>query len=1263
MSNITSRVKQILLEPKVTLKKVKHKFKQNPNDAWGMILSDVKGDTKNLYHNVRKRMPIKYKGKNNFTIVSACYNVEKYLDEYFKSIVSQSLDFKKHIQIICVDDGSTDNTAEIIKKWKVRYPNNIHYYYKENGGQASARNLGLSYVDTEWVTFIDPDDFISANYFYELDKFILTNNNLLIIGTPMIFYFEDKKLYKDTHPLKYRFDKGNEVLKLNDLKNSLQLSASTAIFKTDYIKRFDIKFDDKLKPSFEDAKFTTDYILENSENGDIGFIHNISYFYRKRSDGSSSLDGAWKNPKLFSTVISDGCIAILKDAKEKFGYVPEHIQRVALYHISWYFGKILNNEESLSHLNSEQKEVFKNNLKEMFNYIDVLTIKRFNLAGIWLMHKVGMIGLFKNEDFNKNIVYIENVNRNKKEVLLSYYVHFDKFEDIRINDCPILPISRKSVKYNLLDSTFVIENRCWVRVGEGGTLTISINGNSADFSLSGELYKEIKINDILKVFTIPEKYKSDGSWIFMDRNVQADDNAEHLYRYILKSYPEKNIYFALDRSSHDWDRLERDGFNLVDYGSKEFEKALNKSEKVISSHLDKYIYDYYGDSYGLSKDFIFLQHGITKDNLSLWFNTKKYLTTIITATVDEFKSIAYGDSYKAGKKNVALTGFPRHDALLEGNLLSTKEVLIMPTWRSYIVGNIITGGFEREKNKFFTETLYYKHWSEFLASPELEYLVKESGFKVTFAPHANIEPYLDEFSIPDYINVWKAKDGKIQDLFRNAKFMITDYSSVAFEMAFLGKQVLYYQFDKELVFGGEHTYQKGYFSYEDHGFGPVVENLEDLLISLKDILEKEGEPVELYKQRIENTFPFRDGNNCERVYQAIKALNEPETKEIDLDVLREAVQSAYKNKAWALLLSRCELLEKYGDESDQSLVKQLKPQALIGAYQFEEFEKISLEHIDHQQLLSLKAKQLFIQQKWLAAANNFEALNTLSDDEAMMLVQCYAELNQTGKLVALQEKLEVDEDRKVLLDCWLAISEERWYDAIALLEPKVEELGISLLKRDKPQLLLARAYRVVGDYTKAHEQLVAYEKHTAGDTDCRLEIAHLAFVQNNNDKVVTQLNRTAFKDVLDLPVVPLTEYIISTEKLGNSSQSMKLLVKVSERYKSDETLMSVVSNMLIQQENWNKLELLSSECYENGIKGMIYPLVLAKTRLGKLDEAYKLHIQPDENAEYGYLEIVSDLAIMFGNLELAQYCLRQMIAKYPTKDKENNLMKLISLSK
>ncbi|WP_219827902.1 glycosyltransferase family A protein [Avibacterium endocarditidis] len=112
---------------------------------------------------------MRYKGNNYYTIVSAVYNVEKYLDDYFNSIVKQSLSFKKHIQIILVDDGSTDNSAQIIKKWQARFPKNIHYFYKENGGQASARNLGLEYVQTEWVVFTDPDDYLHPDYFKSVD--------------------------------------------------------------------------------------------------------------------------------------------------------------------------------------------------------------------------------------------------------------------------------------------------------------------------------------------------------------------------------------------------------------------------------------------------------------------------------------------------------------------------------------------------------------------------------------------------------------------------------------------------------------------------------------------------------------------------------------------------------------------------------------------------------------------------------------------------------------------------------------------------------------------------------------------------------------------------------------------------------------------------------------------------------------------------------------------------------------------------------------
>ncbi|HEG7018615.1 TPA: glycosyltransferase family 2 protein, partial [Campylobacter jejuni] len=118
---------------------------------------------------------------NKYAIVSAVYNVEKYLDDFFKSIINQRLDFKNNIYLICVDDGSTDNSVQIIKKYQKKYPKNIIYLYKENGGQASARNLGLKYLkendlNTPWITFTDPDDFLDRNYFYEVDKNIKKHN-------------------------------------------------------------------------------------------------------------------------------------------------------------------------------------------------------------------------------------------------------------------------------------------------------------------------------------------------------------------------------------------------------------------------------------------------------------------------------------------------------------------------------------------------------------------------------------------------------------------------------------------------------------------------------------------------------------------------------------------------------------------------------------------------------------------------------------------------------------------------------------------------------------------------------------------------------------------------------------------------------------------------------------------------------------------------------------------------------------------------------
>ncbi|MEE6631003.1 glycosyltransferase, partial [Campylobacter coli] len=230
--------------------------------------------------------PKKHKGFTQYAIISAVYNVEKYLDDYFKSIINQRLDFKKNIFMILVDDGSTDNSAQIIKKYQKKYPKNIVYLYKENGGQASARNLGLKYMQENdyqipWVTFTDPDDFLDRNYFYEVDKFLATHkaNDICMIGCNVIFYYEKQKLYKDNHALNFKFKNGIQVKENYNLDSFIQLSAASCFMNIGYLDK--LLFDEKLKPNFEDAKFINEYLLDNI-NLKSAFLPTVKYFYRKR---------------------------------------------------------------------------------------------------------------------------------------------------------------------------------------------------------------------------------------------------------------------------------------------------------------------------------------------------------------------------------------------------------------------------------------------------------------------------------------------------------------------------------------------------------------------------------------------------------------------------------------------------------------------------------------------------------------------------------------------------------------------------------------------------------------------------------------------------------------------------------------------------------------------------------------------------------------------------------------------------------------------
>lgn len=112
------------------------------------------------------------------SVIVPVYNVEQYIEECLDSLVNQTLD---DIEIIIINDGSTDNSQEIINKYSKKYKN-IKSFIQENHGQAVARNVGLTHATGKYISYVDSDDYVEINMFKELYDEIEENNFDIVIS-------------------------------------------------------------------------------------------------------------------------------------------------------------------------------------------------------------------------------------------------------------------------------------------------------------------------------------------------------------------------------------------------------------------------------------------------------------------------------------------------------------------------------------------------------------------------------------------------------------------------------------------------------------------------------------------------------------------------------------------------------------------------------------------------------------------------------------------------------------------------------------------------------------------------------------------------------------------------------------------------------------------------------------------------------------------------------------------------------------------------
>lgn len=354
--------------------------------------------------------------------------------------------------------------------------------------------------------------------------------------------------------------------------------------------------------------------------------------------------------------------------------------------------------------------------------------------------------------------------------------------------------------------------------------------------------------------------------IFIDSIEKADDNAEHLYKKY-KNLNTHNIFFILKKDCTHWYRLKNEDFKLIPFGGVYYFFLLLTTNFYISSHLPKYKYFFinkYLKNYFKFK-FIFLQHGVTHNDISNILNRHK-IDLIITSTKKEYQNFIENSAYYLNQGNVLLSGLPRYDTLLDNKIKSKKIILVMPTWRANITEHV------KINREIFTDTKYFKSWTSFFNSIKLKNLIEEFKYRVIFIPHPEVFIYVNNLDVPSYIDIKDLKDILIQEYLIDSSMLITDYSSIAFDMAIQKKPVCYFQFDKHEFYEKSHLYQKCYYNYKDNGFGEISITLDELIISLKKLLISDCKINKIYLERINNTFKYFDIKNSERIINKMNKL-------------------------------------------------------------------------------------------------------------------------------------------------------------------------------------------------------------------------------------------------------------------------------------------------------------------------------------------------------------------------------------------------------
>ncbi|WP_270310107.1 glycosyltransferase family 2 protein [Streptococcus infantarius] len=251
------------------------------------------------------------------SIIVPVYNVEKYLKRCLDSIINQTY---SSIEIILIDDGSTDSSGDICESY-ARLDSRITVIHKKNAGLGMARNTALDIAKGKYVIFVDSDDYIAPNMLENLYTTLVEAKADTCIGGYQRVYSDKIEIFEN--PIKGKiFDKSNilsDVLskmfgRLNN-NDSLEMSVWKVLFSNELIQTYDIRFPSEREFISEDIIFDTEYYAKANR---VVMSSDVGYYY---CDNEDSLTTKY-NPNRFDLQV------------KLYLELIERVKRLKIYEVS-----------------------------------------------------------------------------------------------------------------------------------------------------------------------------------------------------------------------------------------------------------------------------------------------------------------------------------------------------------------------------------------------------------------------------------------------------------------------------------------------------------------------------------------------------------------------------------------------------------------------------------------------------------------------------------------------------------------------------------------------------------------------------------------------------------------------------------------------------------------------------------------------------------------------------------------------------------------